>query len=1111
MRSIKSKKNESTRNANTASAGLCHKIRPLLCIFLTLLIAISVTAQSKYDNHPVGKIAISFGGPEVDTPAAEQYRVIARESLGSTYSAPRVRDSIEALYNKTNNVTLVTVAAVLNRSGGVDLRYNIKRKTLVEKVSIVMGQITGDLVTEQDLLFKLNLLTPGTAITDATLRNNADQILDYLRERGFYKSTVTYEQKPLQNDNEVGVVFTVTPNEQSRVENFRIDIKGYDKPVPISLLRLKKGGYYSRDRLLKDVVMIRDLLRKADFTAPELNESHVTYDDDTNSISIELTGKVGPKVKVLVESEKAKIRSGTQDSLVPIKREGTLDYAAIVEGERRLENYYQEQGYFFVNVTPVCAAEPALNDAEGRPLANNTEFLCSFLGGEDLMSRSVEVKYHVDIGRRLRLIDIRLSGTNKMTIDDISTVLRSQKANPLGVVPLFGYGRGYTSGVIIDEDAVTVRSLMSELGYRDAQVHVNQGVTPNGDDLIITFEVDEGPPTVIGGVSIVGSKAFPSDQLLSHLTQLSGANYSRAKVRNAARKLSEFYSEQGYYDARVVSSVIESASAPDAEKKSVKIEFKVENEGKKIVINRILISGGEHTHLAAVMKSLTLKTGELLRSSDIYTSEQNLYGTDAFAKVEIKTQPAGDGPAGERLTDVIINLEEQPPRLLHYGGGYSTDLGLAGFFDIRHFNLFRNLWQGGIGVKYSQRQQLIQFDFIDPRFLHDGEKRFAPLTLSALYQRDSTVTRFFRSAFDSGTFGIVQRLDANGNPIDVFGQNAGRPTINRFAFSAETSRTLSRKGRSILFFRYRFEDVRLTNIESLLIKDILRPDAKVRISGFGATFARDTRQKCSVKTSLLDLIAKGEPGDSCRYNASDPTKGYYLTADYNFSLPALGASIGFQKFQASYNFYYTLSFLKNTTIAARSTIGLAGVFSGGDRFDNVQFPGLNGILPISERFFAGGSNTLRGYNFEEAGPRVVIVPQGTFRDRSGNQVFLNPFTIPFGGNALAIMNIEARTPLTKTIRAVPFYDAGNVFRRVGDIFRRPNIAPNDVAGQNLRARWTHTIGLGLRLKTPVGGEFGIDYGYLLNPPRFLIPQQSGPNAIFQLPHGHIHFRFSQAF
>ena len=156
-------------------------------------------------------------------------------------------------------------------------------------------------------------------------------------------------------------------------------------------------------------------------------------------------------------------------------------------------------------------------------------------------------------------------------------------------------------------------------------------------------------------------------------------------------------------------------------------------------------------------------------------------------------------PDGSRLTDIIVTVEEQPPRLMTYGGGASTDLGLDGFFDIRHVNLFGNLWQGGARVKLSQRQQLVQFDFINPRFIRDGKNRFAPLTITTQYQRDSTVTRFFRSAFDRGTFGIVQRVDENGNAIDEFGRPAGSPTINRFGISAETSRTISRKAQKFVF------------------------------------------------------------------------------------------------------------------------------------------------------------------------------------------------------------------------------------------------------------------------------------------------------------------------
>jgi outer membrane protein insertion porin family len=1089
-------------------------VRPLvsrICCVAALIICtfVAASAQNKYDKLPIGDVVIAFGVNETNVELADQFRLTAREALGATYSVTRVRDAIEAVY-KTKRVDTVVVSASLNAAGGVDLRFTIKLKQQAERVSVEVEPSVGDKVTEQDLLFKLNLLVPGTAITEQTLRDNASQILEYLRDRGFYRSQVTYSTRPMQSENEVGVTFHVKPNEQAKVESFKITIEGYGKPIPLESLKLEPGHFYSRDRLLSDIASIRAILRKDKFLAPQLDEPRVVYDSDANTIAIDLAGKAGPVVEVSVEAERSKVSSRTQNTLLPVKREGTLDFAAIVEGERRLENYYQEKGYFFVNVTPHCSAEPPLRDDENNLLPNDTEFLCSYLGGEDLLGHKVNVKYVVDLGRRLNLVEIRLRGTDKLKIEDVQSILRSQEASALGAIPFLGYGHGYTSNAILEEDRLTIQSIMAELGYRSADVNVSQGVAPNGDDLIVTFIVDEGPPTIISATSVTGNKAFTTSELAAQLPDLTGLNYSRARVRNAALKLSEFYSNRGYYDARVTTSITEPVDA--GETKEVKVEFKIENEGKKVVVNRVLINGAENTEVSAIRKALTVKPGEMLKAADVYTSEQNLYASDAFSRVEVKPRPAGDGPDNTRLSDVIVNVEEQPPRLATYGGGASTDLGLNGFFDIRHFNLFGNLWQGGARVRVSQRQQLVQFDFINPRFIRDGVRHFAPLTVSLGYQRDTTVTRFFRSAFDRGTFGIVQRLDPEGNPIDEFGRETGSPTLNRATLTAESFRTLSRKNRGILFFRYRFEDVRLYNIESLLIKELLRPDQRVRISGFGATVAFDRRRNCSIKYSLLDLIAKGDQVDPCRYNASDPTGGDYLTAEYNVSLPFLGANVGFQKFQASYNYYYSFPRLRYLTLAARGIIGMASVFSGGNRFNNAQFPSLNGILPISERFFAGGANTLRGFDFEEAGPRVVIVPTGTFRNSRGEQVFLDPFTVPFGGNALAAVNLEARIPFSRSLRVVPFYDGGNVFRRVGDIFKPPTVPPGDVELQNQRAVWTHTIGLGFRLKTPVGGEFGVDYARLLNPPRFLIPQAMGfPNAIFRLHADQIHFRFSQAF
>jgi hypothetical protein len=261
---------------------------------------------------------------------------------------------------------------------------------------------------------------------------------------------------------------------------------------------------------------------------------------------------------------------------------------------------------------------------------------------------------------------------------------------------------------------------------------------------------------------------------------------------------------------------------------------------------------------------------------------------------------------------------------------------------------------------------------------------------------------------------------AAGNPVDELGMETGDPPLNRPTVTAETNRTLSLKNRSIVFFRYRFEDVRLFKINSLLIRDLLLPDSRIRISGFGATFVRDTRQNCNRKYTVLDINQRGDVEEPCRYNAGDPTKGSYVTAEYNMSVPFLGANVGFNKFQMSGTKYYTFKTFKyQTTLAARGILGVANLFSGGNRFP-AAYPGLEGILPISERFFAGGSNTLRGFDFESAGPRVVVVPTGNFFNTRGEQVFLNPFTVPFGGNALAVVNVEARIPISESIRVVPF-------------------------------------------------------------------------------------------
>src|SRR5206468_10340754 len=186
-----------------------------------------------------------------------------------------------------------------------------------------------------------------------------------------------------------------------------------------------------------------------------------------------------------------------QQQLLPIKREGNIDYSVLEEGARRVRNKLQEEGYFFSDVTPLCTVTPP---SKGT-VENGTEETCQNLNPAELNDHTVKIVYDVRLNRRLKLTDIRITGTNKISFADVQADLKTQKASAAGFIPfLGGYGRGFTSNALLQEDERTVRAYMRNLGYRHAEVHVLQGISPAGDSLIITFQVEEKALTRIAEI-----------------------------------------------------------------------------------------------------------------------------------------------------------------------------------------------------------------------------------------------------------------------------------------------------------------------------------------------------------------------------------------------------------------------------------------------------------------------------------------------------------------------------------------------------------------------------------------------------------------------------------
>jgi outer membrane translocation and assembly module TamA len=123
-------------------------------------------------------------------------------------------------------------------------------------------------------------------------------------------------------------------------------------------------------------------------------------------------------------------------------------------------------------------------------------------------------------------------------------------------------------------------------------------------------------------------------------------------------------------------------------------------------------------------------------------------------------------------------------------------------------------------------------------------------------------------------------------------------------------------------------------------------------------------------------------------------------------------------------------------------------------------------VPLSERFFSGGADSLRGFPINAAGPQTTGVLCTKADDPS---TCTAKVLLPTGGPQIFVLNSEGRFPihLLQNLSGVFFYDGGNVFDHIG--FGR------------FFSQYSNTLGFGLRYRTPVG-PIRIDIGRNLNPP-----------------------------
>jgi outer membrane protein insertion porin family len=718
----------------------------------------------------------------------------------------------------------------------------------------------------------------------------------------------------------------------------------------------------------------------------------------------------GARITVVFEGDP--LSQKERRELVPIEREGSVDEDLLEDSANRIEGHLRAQGY---------------RDADAEYERTPRD------GG-------LAVVFKVRRGPQFRIARVTLAGTAAVPEAELRALLRTRE------------GELFVEAAL-ESDAATLAEQYRRRGY--TQVRVEPVSVPAAGNtspvpVDVRLTVTEGPRTVVGPITVAGHGAVDEAALRSAITSRTGQPYYQQQVALDRDGMSLVLLNRGYpsavVDARVVFTQDRSSAA---------VAFVVA-EGPQVFVEHVLVVGNVKTSAEMIRREVTLQPGAPLSYSELTESQRRISALGLFRRVRITELDHGE----QNRRDLLVTVEEAPATTVGYGGGVEGgqrlrqtepggdatevfEVAPRGFVEYARRNLFGRNQSISVFARASLRTRA------STTAVAEGEEEPSGYTL-----RDYRLLGTYR----------LPRILGSSNDLLVTGflEQGVRSSFNfaRRGVRAELTRRLTRElsfsGRYVLERNELLEE-RLDEEDKPLL-DRLFPD--VRLSTLSAAVIRDTRD---------DPLA--------------PTRGALVGWDNDLAARAIGSEIGFVKSFAQGFIYRRLPGRRATIVAAGARLGLARGFPHDVEVldaDNKPVLGPDGKpitevvtdVPGSERFFAGGDTSVRGYALDRLGIPFQTIGANDF---------------PTGGNAVLVLNAELRVPLFGGLGAVGFMDAGQVFNRVSD-FDFGEIKP--------------TAGLGLRYLSPIG-PIRIDVGFKLD--RGLLPSGT-PERLTEL-----HISLGQAF
>lgn len=950
-----------------------YQFVPIVAFFVSVT-PLAAQPAARFEGKTI--IDIQYEPPlTLDSADLERFQPLKK---GKALQADEVANAIDALYS-TGRFTDISVEA--EPSGeGVVVRFVTESKWFVGGVN-VEGKIGA--APSRGQLHTTAQFTMGTEFREEDVTSAVDNLKRLLTSNGLYEGAVTPSVERNSNGQQVFITFHISEGKRAKYDMpviqgntlFSEDaiIRATGWRIPLIHWWLKA----SQARTRKGVSGVRSKYEGKDHLAVRVRLQGIDYDAAHRRMHPHVTIDPGPKIEV--KAVEAKVSKRVLKRYVPVYDERAVDTDLLVEGRRNLEDYFQSQGYYDVEV-----------DFRVAPPANDLE----------------TIEYVISKGERHKVARVEIAGNKYF---DASTIQERMFITPAA----FNLRRGRYSEAFRRKDEENIAELYKSNGFRDVRVatRVDDDYKGKKGDVSVTMNVTEGPQWIVDKLEVAGM-AQVKRQDLPVLAASPGQPFAEVNLAADRSTILTYYFTHGF-----PSATFKAAWQQGGEPNHVNIRYEI-TEGERQYVRQVITSGIRTTRQSLIDKTITMKPGDALSPVSQTDVQKKLYDLGVFARVDTAIQNP-DGLAEHKY--VLYNFEEANRYTINVGIGAqvarfgtpsSTTLaapgGQTGFspeasIDITRINFLGLGHTLALKTLYSSLEKRAAFSYLQPRFLNNDKRN---ITYSLLYDKTLNV-RTFASLREEG--------------------------------SVQVSQQFSKSLTGLFRFAYRRVSVSDVVIPVLLIPQFLQ---SVRIGILSTSLIQDRRN-----------------------NPANPSRGIYNTVDVGLADKIFGSQRDFVRILARNATYYRLT--KQVIFARQTQFGVIFPFSAPAGITDQE------SVPLPERFFGGGADSMRAFPYNQAGPRDIgapLVPGGPSSPPTG---------FPLGGNALLFNNLELRFPLIgENVQGVFFHDMGNIFSSISNLSFR--YTQKDLQDFNYTV---HAVGFGIRYQTPVG-PVRVDLAYTLNPPAY---------------------------